>query len=76
MSERNDVLKVRGCIVTKEGFAEIEIEREEDLIKIAKRYNLPIIECVKEGYEAVVDVGHKIIFKHRMKSCEQAKEHK
>ena len=67
-SDRDEILKVRGCIVTKEGFAEIEIEREEDLKEIAKRYNLPIIECVKEGYEAVVDVGHKIIFKRKIRT--------
>ena len=59
-SKEEEVLKIRGCIVTKEDFAEVEVESEEDIKKIAKRFKLPIIECVKENYEAVVDVAHRI----------------
>lgn len=64
-SEKEEILKIRGCIVTKEGFAEVEVESENDIREIAKRYKLPIIECSKEDYEAVVDVARRIIFKYR-----------
>ena len=70
-SEKEEILKVRGCIVTKEGFAEVEVESEDDIKEIAKRYKLPIIECIKENYEAVVDVAHKIIFKYRKTSKQE-----
>ncbi len=71
-SEEKDVLRVRGCLITKEGFAEVEVSSEKDLETIARRHDLPIIECDKEGYAAVIDVGRKLIYKYRRPSgCEK-----
>ncbi|RLE54973.1 MAG: hypothetical protein DRJ40_09500 [Thermoprotei archaeon] len=62
MSE--EILKIKGCLVNKEKFVVIEVNSENDLIKLAKKLNVPIIECDKENYTAVVDT-RGIIYIHK-----------
>ena len=70
---REDVIRIRGCLINDKDFIKIRVESMEDLEKLAKAYGVPIIDC-KEGYSAVVDPAKKFLFIVEHEKCKKCGE--
>jgi len=62
-------LRIRGCISKEslEKFTTIDVRKSEDLEAIARNIGTVIVECIDEGYEAVVDAKNRLLFRKKIR---------
>jgi hypothetical protein len=62
--EKGKPLRIKACPTERaeEQLLKIEVESDEDLEKLAAHLDVPIIECSRKGYDAVIDARDKILF--------------
>lgn len=54
--------KIKACIRDSGDMTKIEVKDENELQKVAKKIDSPVIECDKDGYDAVIDGRNKTMY--------------
>jgi hypothetical protein len=61
--------KIRACVRPEDmaKLTKIEVESEDDLRRVAEQYDVPILDCGRDGIEAVIDARTGVSYQLKKK---------